>query len=176
MNRILLFFAFLTAAIAANAQFKLTLSGTCVDEKTGNDYVVFDAKGTQKELYDRTLKLAYELANDPKSVTSTIPDELISLFCVTSKTIKYFGMNQSLKVRCSIKFQFKDNKIKTSIRWIDAWHNDRPIDLYTLLAYGSWKCFNKKGEIISEKWFNRFNPIANELVDRFINPKKEDEW
>nr|DAN74249.1 MAG TPA: protein of unknown function DUF4468 [Caudoviricetes sp.] len=176
MKKIILIIAFLATGITVNAQFKLTSTGVCVDENTGKDYVVFDVSGTQKELYDKVLKTAYEISNDPKSVASTIPNEMISILGVVTKDVKYMGLHQTLKVRLTTKFQFKDNKIKVSVSWIDTWINDKSVDVYTLLALGGWRCFNKKDEIVSEKWFNRYNPIANELVNSFISQKKEEDW
>ena len=176
MKKFILIIAFLVTGITVNAQFKLTSTGVCVDENTGKDYVVFDVSGTQKELYDKVLKTAYEISNDPKSVTSTIPNEMISMFMVVAKGVKYAGIHHNLKVNLTAKFQFKDNKIRASVSWTGAWVNTTPIDVYTLLAVGSWKCFNKKGEITSEKWFDRYNPIANEFINRLVSQNKEEDW
>ena len=61
--------------------------------------------------------------------------------------------------------------------WVDTWYGDRHIDVYTLLSVGGLKCFDKKGEISSEKRYEIYQTYANELLQSLLKlDNKQEDW
>lgn len=157
---------------------KLTSTGTYVDEKTNKDFTIIEMEGTQSELYNLVLKNLYSSITDPQKAISQIENEMISVRCAMSKPIKYAGITHKLDVQLVAKIEFKDKKMKVSVRWNDVWYANQHVGVSTFLSGGGLKCFNKQGEISSEKRYNNYNPFGNELISILTANKKqeEEEW
>lgn len=114
-----------------NAQMKLTATGTYVDENTGKDFSVIELNGTQAELYNKVLKNLFASITDPQKAVSQIENEMISVKCSMAKPIKYGGLIHELLVQLIAKIEFKDNKVKVSVRWGDVWFGGRNVGVAT---------------------------------------------
>lgn len=154
----------------------LTSTGVYVDENTNKDFSVIEMRGTQSELYNIVLKNLYSSITDPQKAVSQIENEMISVRCTMSKPIKYAGIMNELVVQLTAKIEFKDEKIKVSIRWNDVWFGGHHVGVATFLSGGGLKCFDKHGKITSEKRYNNYNPIGNELIAILISNKVKEEW
>lgn len=167
-------------AISANAQWVITPDGVLVDPTTNKPYKVIEREGTASELYKEMLKNVHSLFTNPDNVLSTIENEMISIRGRAPEITVTGGIFRgTIAPLISMKIEFKENRMRVSAQWVGvSWMDQRDIDPYTLLVVGALKCFNKDGEIKSEKRYDAYNEQASRFIETILNAhsKADDDW
>lgn len=169
MKIYLLFILMLTFffSFAQSSHFKLQASGVFIDSLSNKNYTVFEYPGkTKADLYTLVLKNITRLYLSPKSITSKVENEIISINAVASSVLP---VDKSSFLDCGyiLTIQFKDGKIKvdapsiTSVTW-GANHRD------VNGIFGEWM----KGQrmFVGKKGYEKLNkPEAIDYFTRRIN-------
>lgn len=169
---------FVFLAFTAQCQWVITPDGVLTDSLTGKPYMVIEKEGSQSELYKQILKNVHAMFVSPDDVVSTVENEIISVRGITETRIKYMGLNGLLEPTISVKIEIKEGRVRVSSQWTEVkWMGGKPISPHTLLAVGSLRCFNKKGEINNEKRYHIYNDLSRKFIDRILKEAEdEDDW
>ena len=172
----------LTADAQFTSKFKMNYDGafTTEDGKTF-DVAAFDNKNAT-ELFDIVRKHVALTYNSPKEVESNVEDKIIAIYSY-AKNCTFFtapGMKFYLSFHYSLKFQFKDGKIRIEAPILcdmkgSAWETLQK----TFKAKG---IFSKDG-VLSDKPKKRqtvtmLENYFNDLINRIINgdARAEENW
>lgn len=180
--------AFLLVSIFANAQYisnlKMNYDGNFTTQD-GKEYDVamFEGKSAT-ELFEMVRKHVSLAFNSPKDVESNIDDKIISIYGYAPDCTNYTHLiRYSLSFHYSLKFQFKDGKIKIEVPKIigvDGPKNSHYRFLQTIFKFEN--IYNKEG-ILSEKpkkrqFVARIEDYFNNLINNIINGNKQanEDW
>jgi hypothetical protein len=187
MKHIIASFLLLFVSGISDAQYvsnlKLNYDGNFTTPD-GKDYDVAEFEGKDAtDLFEMVNKHVALVYRSPKDVESNINDKIISIYGYARNcTIISWGIKMYLSFHYSLKFQFKDGKIRIEV----------PV-LFDMegFCYGGYTfhealmaadIFNKKG-VLSEKPKKRKTVIMledyfNDLINRVINgdEKAKGEW
>ena len=183
---VLITFLFALVPNFSNAQYlsklKMNYEGnfTTQDGKAF-DVVTFEEKGAT-ELFDMVKKNVALAFRSPKDVESNVDDKIISIYGYAPKCTFFTapGMKFYLSFHFSLKFQFKDGKIRIEVPVLSEMEGSAwPTLQMTFKAKG---IFSKDG-VLSEKPKKRqtvtmLEDYFNGLINRIINgdDKANEDW
>lgn len=192
MKKILFFaLALVFSVLSSFSQNKLELTPkglTSVDDPKAN-YLIFEKKGSQKELFNNIMAFVGSMFVSPKDVLSSSEYEVITINGITSKgiEIKKLWGGLPMSVDYTIVFFFKDDKIRVNIPSINKMqvlptNGNYPVtinqyDNYTSNGAERLYIFNKKGELKNSMAKGDLENFFNTFIDKAINytsPVKED--
>ena len=170
----------------SNAQYKSNLKMNFDGNFTtqdGKDYdvAIFEDKSAT-ELFDKVKKNVALIYRSPKDVESNVDDKIISIYGNAPKCTYYTapGMKFYMSFHYSLKFQFKDGRIRIEVPVLcemrgSAWSTLQE----TFKAKG---IFSKEG-VLSDKPKKRqtvtmLEDYFNDLINRIINgdAKANEDW
>lgn len=174
MKRLILLFIISALTWSANAQFVLTPQGFRNDQDFSKDYIICEFDNISKEnLYNKMLLYITSTYKSPKTVTSKIENEVISINAIHSDLFKFY-LYHTYDLNYIITFEFKDNKIRVKIL-------DFSLDNYTISGGRHLDIngiFNKTGKVKNEKAKKNLEDYFNKYIDNIENiiQKKDDNW
>lgn len=149
----------------------------------GKDYDVAVVEGKNStELFDMVKKNVALVYRSPKDVESNVDDKIISIYGYAPKCtyMSVPGWKYYLSFHYSLKFQFKDGKIR--IETPKLYEMEGSVWPTLQKTFKGWHIFNKEGEL-SKKEKNRLlvtmlEDYFNDLINRIINgdSKANEEW
>ena len=187
MKQLLASILLLLVSSISDAQYvsnlKMTYEGNFITQD-GKDYdvAVFEGKDAT-ELFEMVNKHVALVYRSPKDVESNINDKIISIYGYAPNcAIISWGIKMSLSFHYSLKFQFKDGKIRIEVPILSDMEGFcyRGYTFHDALIAAN--IFNKKG-VLSEKPQKRKTVIMledyfNDLINRIINgdAKAQEDW
>lgn len=170
----------------ANAQyisnFKMNYEGNFTTQD-GKDYdvAVFEGKDAT-ELFEMVRKKVALAFRSPKDVESNVNDKIISIYGYAPQCtyLAVPGWKYYLSFHYSLKFQFKDGKIR--IEAPRLYQMEGSVWSTLQKTFRGWHIFNKDG-VLSKKENNRLlvtmlEDYYNDLINRIINgdSKSNEDW
>ena len=148
----------------------------------GKDYdvAVFEGKDAT-ELFEMVKKHVALIFNSPKDVESNVDDKVISIFGYASNVVSFtYGYRFYISFHYSLKFQFKDGKIRIEVPVLTKMEGYFLPTLNDM--FKNAHVFNKHG-VLSDKPKKRkiatdIEDYYNDLINRIINgnSKAKDDW
>ena len=186
MKQILVTLIFVLVSSMSNAQyvpdFKMNYDGNFTTQK-GESYDVAVMEGkSATELFDKVKKNVALVFRSPKEVESNVDDKIISIYGYAPKCtyMAVPGWKYYLSFHYSLKFQFKDGKIRIEAPGLYEMEGSAWSTLQK--TFKGWHIFNKDGEL-SKKEKNRLlvtmlEDYFNDLINRIINgdTKSNEDW
>ncbi len=186
MKQILATLILLLASSLAEAQyvskFKMNFEGNFTTQD-GKDYdvAVIESKDATG-LFDMVKKNVALAFRSPKDVESNVDDKIISIYGYAPKCtyMAVPGWKYYLSFHFSLKFQFKDEKIRIEAPRLYEMEGSAWPTLQK--TFRGWHIFNKDGEL-SKKENNRllvtmleeyFNNIINDIING--NERANEDW
>lgn len=149
-------------SLELEAQWELTFDGF---RDEGKSYMVLDAEGNQKELYERARDYLYSLYVSPKEVLSENATQSINIKGFEERLI-YRNKSHAFDIYYGLLVEFKDNRYRviiTSYRMISSFGQQQELHL----VYGSdltgtdLGIYSPKGKLKSKQ--------AKADLERFFN-------
>ena len=170
----------------SNAQYKSNLKMNFDGNFTtqdGKDYdvAVFEGKDAT-ELFNMVRKRVALAFRSPKDVESNVNDMIISIYGYAPQCtyMAVPGWKYYLSFHYSLKFQFKDEKVRIEVPRLYEMEGSAWSTLEK--TFRGWRIFNKNGEL-SKKEKDRMLVIMledyfNDLINRIINgdSKSNEDW
>lgn len=183
ISTLLLFLVSVTSEAQYVSNLKLNYEGNFTTPD-GKDYdvAVFEGKDAT-ELFEMVNKHVALVYRSPKDVESNINDKIISIYGYAPNCANIsWGIKMHLSFHYSLKFQFKDGKIRIEVPILSEMEGFcyRGYTFHEALIAAH--VFNKKG-VLSEKTKKRETVIMledyfNDLINRIINgdEKSKGDW
>ena len=186
MKKILATLLLVLVSNMAKAQYISNLKMNCdglFTTENGKDYdvAVFEDKDAT-ELYDMVKKNVALAFRSPKDVESNVNDKIISIYGYAPQCtyMAVPGWKYYLSFHYSLKFQFKDGKIRIEVPRLYEMEGTHWPTLQEV--FKGWRIFNKDG-ILSKKEKDRLlvtmlEDYFNDLINRIVNgdSKSNEDW
>ena len=186
MKKIITTLLFVLVSNFSNAQylsqFKMNYEGNFTTQD-GKDYDVAMIEGKDaSELFDMVKKNVALAFRSPKDVESNVDDKIISIYGYAPRCtyMAVPGWKYYLSFHFSLKFQFKDEKIR--IEAPGLYEMEGSVWPTLQKTFKGWHIFNKDG-VLSKKENNRLlvtmlEDYFNDLINRIINgdAKANEDW
>lgn len=186
MKQILTTLILVLVSNLANAQFvsnyKMNYDGNFTTQD-GKDYDVAILEGkSATELFDMVKKNVALAFRSPKEVESNVDDKIISIYGYAPQCtyMAVPGWKYYLSFHYSLKFQFKDEKIRIEAPCLYEMEGSAWSTLQK--TFKGWHIFNKDG-VLSKKEKNRLlvtmlEDYFNDLINRIIigDAKANEDW
>lgn len=181
LTTLLLFLISVTSDAQYVSNLKMTYEGkfTTQDGKD-HDVAVFDGKDAT-ELFEMVKKHVALAFRSPKDVESNVNDKVISIYGYAPDCAKFtYGYTFHLSFHYSLKFQFKDSKIRIEVPVLYEMEGSYCSTLRE--TFKAAHIFNKNG-VLTEKPKKRqvvimLEDYFNDLINRIINgdAKAQEDW
>lgn len=186
MKKLLVIIVTSLISLSTNAQylsnFKMSYEGKFTTQE-GKDFDVASFEGkSATELFDIVKKHVALVFRSPKDVESNIDDKIISIYGYAPQCTYYTapGMKFPLSFHYSLKFQFKDGKVRIEVPVLSEMQGSAwPTLQKTFKAKG---IFDKNG-VLSDNPKKRqtvtmLEDYFNDLISRIVNgdSKANDDW